>query len=89
MLGTLRAGEVWRGRLTNRRKDGTLILQACGITPIRDLSGRVSGFVAVSRDIMREVHKPLRAFLPKPYSMREIAAAIRTALDGGTGDPKP
>lgn len=41
----------------------------------------------VSEDRARQVGA--RAFLLKPYSMREIAAAIRTALDGGTGDPKP
>jgi PAS domain S-box-containing protein len=33
MWDTLRSGSAWRGRLTNRRKDGRLILQACSITP--------------------------------------------------------
>ncbi len=39
MWDTLRAGSTWRGRMTIRRKDGGLILQACSVTPIRDPSG--------------------------------------------------
>ncbi len=55
MWDTLRSGSTWKGRLTNRRKDGRLILQACSVTPFRDPSGSVSGYVAVNRDITREV----------------------------------
>jgi PAS domain S-box-containing protein len=60
MREALQAGKIWRGRLTNRRKDGTLILQACSITPIRDPSGNVSGYVSVRRDITREVQVEAR-----------------------------
>jgi PAS domain S-box-containing protein len=60
MWDTLRSGSTWRGRLTNRRKDGRLILQACCITPFRDPAGSVSGYVSVNRDITREVQVEAR-----------------------------
>ena len=60
MWDTLRSGSTWKGRLTNRRKDGRLILQACSIAPFRDPSGSVSGYVSVNRDITREVQVEAR-----------------------------
>ncbi len=52
---TLQEGKTWRGRFTNRRKDGELMLQDSRISPIPDLAGGTLGFVAVSRDVTREV----------------------------------
>ncbi len=60
MWDTLRSGSTWRGRLTNRRKDGRLILQASCVTPFRDKSGSISGYVSVNRDITREVQVEAR-----------------------------
>ncbi len=60
MWDTLRSGTTWKGRLTNRRKDGRLILQSCSITPFRDPSGGISGYVSVNRDITREVQVEAR-----------------------------
>jgi PAS domain S-box-containing protein len=52
---TLHEGKTWRGRFTNRRKDGALILQDSRISPIPDGAGGILGFVAVNRDVTREV----------------------------------
>jgi PAS domain S-box-containing protein len=51
---TILAGTVWRGRLINRRKDGTLYSEMTTISPIIDADGTISAFVAVKRDISRE-----------------------------------
>ncbi len=51
---TILTGEVWKGRLTNRRKDGTLFEEEASISPIRDEKGRIVNFVAVKRDVTRE-----------------------------------
>jgi PAS domain S-box-containing protein len=51
---TILTGEVWKGRLTNRRKDGTLFEEEASISPIRDEKGRIINFVAVKRDVTRE-----------------------------------
>jgi PAS domain S-box-containing protein len=48
---TIRRGEVWRGELVNRRKDGTLYTEEMGITPLRDENGQITHYVAVKQDI--------------------------------------
>lgn len=55
MWSTLASGRVWSGRLTNRRKDGTLFEEEATISPIRDEQGRITNYVAVKRDVTREV----------------------------------
>ncbi len=54
MWRALVAGEVWRGHLINRRKDGTLYEEDTSISPVRDGAGAVVSFVAVKRDVTRE-----------------------------------
>ncbi|MFW3615092.1 GGDEF domain-containing protein [Billgrantia antri] len=48
---TLRSGQVWRGELQNRKKNGDLYWEAETITPVRDDSGKIVRFVAVKEDI--------------------------------------
>jgi len=48
---TINGGQTWRGRMTNRRKDGTHFIQDATICPILDASGHVVNFVAVARDV--------------------------------------
>jgi len=55
LLQTLRSGEVWQGRLVNRRKDGSVYLEESTITPVRDQAGKIVNYVAVNRDVTREV----------------------------------
>lgn len=54
MWAELVAGRVWRGRMTNRRKDGTLYNEEVSISPMRDAQGKTVNFVAVKRDITRQ-----------------------------------
>jgi PAS domain S-box-containing protein len=56
MWTTLRAGRTWEGRFTNRRKDGRLFLEDATISPVREgADGRLIGYVAVKRDVTRQV----------------------------------
>lgn len=48
---TIIAGEVWRGELSNRSRDGRLIREAVSISPVRDETGGVRHFVALKEDI--------------------------------------
>ena len=57
---TVLAGKVWRGRLSNRRMDGRLYEQETAIAPIIDDNGQISSFVAINRDITREVELELQ-----------------------------
>jgi PAS domain S-box-containing protein len=47
-------GEVWSGRLINKKKDGTLYEEDATISPVRDAAGKVVNYVAVKRDITHE-----------------------------------
>jgi len=52
---TITAGRVWQGRFINRRKDGTLYIEDATITPVRDERGTIVNYVAVKRDVTREL----------------------------------
>ncbi|MCP4645084.1 MAG: PAS domain S-box protein [bacterium] len=52
---TLTRGETWTGRFVNRRKNGTLFTEDATISPLRSASGDVVSYVAVKRDVSREL----------------------------------
>ncbi|HPA52759.1 MAG TPA: EAL domain-containing protein [Thermoanaerobaculia bacterium] len=51
MWETILAGNVWRGELYNRRKDGTVYVEEQTITPVRTADGGIRHFVAVKQDV--------------------------------------
>lgn len=51
----LQDGRVWRGRLTNRRKDGRQYIADATVSPVLDADGNLINFVAVSRDVTSHV----------------------------------
>ena len=51
MWNTILAGEVWRGEVVNRRKDGSLYDEELTISPVKDESGVILRFVGVKHDI--------------------------------------
>ncbi|MFH1931093.1 MAG: PAS domain S-box protein, partial [Pseudomonadota bacterium] len=52
---TIISGKVWRGRLTNKKKDGTLYEEEATISPVNNTSGEIINFVAVKRDVTEEI----------------------------------
>ena len=54
LWNTLKSGEAWSGRFTNRAKDGRLFVEEATIAPIFDRSGKIANFVAVKRDVTQE-----------------------------------
>ena len=48
---TVAGGMTWKGRIVNKRKDGTLYSEDATISPVKDASGETVNFVAVKRDI--------------------------------------
>ncbi|TVR67982.1 MAG: PAS domain S-box protein [Gemmatimonadales bacterium] len=54
MWTLLARGRSWRGRLRNRRKDGTIYTQDTTITPVLDDSDEIRSYVAVGRDVSIE-----------------------------------
>jgi PAS domain S-box-containing protein len=48
---TILAGQVWRGEIINRRKDGTLYTEEETVTPVSDAKGEISHFIGIKQDI--------------------------------------
>lgn len=52
---TISAGQVWHGCFVNRKKDGSLYTEEATITPVRNRAGDIVNYVAVKRDVTREL----------------------------------
>jgi PAS domain S-box-containing protein len=48
---TISSGQVWRGEVTNRRKDGSLYPEEMTITPLRNADGTIARYIAIKQDI--------------------------------------
>ena len=51
MWNTIRSGKVWRGKLVERRKDGTLFVVEEIVTPLIDAAGNITHFIAIQHDL--------------------------------------
>lgn len=51
LWSTIKSGRGWHGELVNRRKDKSLYYEDLTITPVKDLNGRITHFVAIKQDI--------------------------------------
>jgi diguanylate cyclase (GGDEF)-like protein/PAS domain S-box-containing protein len=64
LWSTISSGEVWRGELVNRRKDGTTYTEEMTITPVTQHVGNTANryFVAIKQDITqrKEAEKQVR-----------------------------
>ncbi len=80
LWGTLERGEVWTGHFINQRKDGTQYEEEATISPVRGPAGRVVNYVAVKRDVTREMH------LEKQIRQSQKMEAIGTLAGGVAHD---
>jgi len=71
---TVLSGAVWRGTITNKRKDGTLYQEEMTITPVRSKGGKITHFVAVKQDITER----LRAEQELAYQLAFQRALLET-----------
>ncbi|MCB9076382.1 MAG: PAS domain S-box protein [Anaerolineaceae bacterium] len=82
---TILAGQVWQGRLINRRKFGEIYYEEMTIAPVFNPAGEVVNFVAIKRDITERVQAEearQREFrLLEQLANRPQSATIATALD--------
>ncbi len=52
---TIATGQVWHGRLVNKKKDGTLYTEEAIIGPVRDENDNIVNYVSLQRDVTREL----------------------------------
>jgi len=83
LWATIRAGHVWRGRLVNRRKDGSVYTEDETITPVTRANGELTHFIAVKQDVTeyQEVRAHLEARDDLFRLLLENALDIITILD--------
>ena len=55
----LRRGETWRGRITNRRRDGSDLVADAIIAPVRDEAGTIANYIAIESDMTEELVREL------------------------------
>ncbi|MCM3876120.1 MAG: EAL domain-containing protein [Thermoanaerobaculia bacterium] len=48
---TIVAGNVWRGELHNRRKDGTIYVEEQTVTPVKSADGEIRHFISIKQDV--------------------------------------
>ena len=61
LVRTVSGGEVWTGRLDDRRQDGSTFLADVTVTPVKDDTGNITNHIVSSREIthMAELEKQL------------------------------
>jgi PAS domain S-box-containing protein len=67
---TILSGKVWRGEITNRRKDGSLYSERQTITPVKNAQGEISHFISVKRDLTED--NKLQAQLLQAQKMESV-----------------
>ncbi|MFC2135262.1 PAS domain S-box protein [Bacteroidota bacterium] len=48
---TISSGEVWRGELINKRKNGSFYDEEITISPVKDVTGQISHYIGIKDDI--------------------------------------
>ena len=48
---TISNGNVWKGQVVNKKKNGVLFIMDTSISPVKDYNGTIINYVSVSRDI--------------------------------------
>ena len=56
LWATLKQGQVWKGILHNRCKDGSELIQSAIISPLRQADGGITHFVSVQEDVTEKIH---------------------------------
>lgn len=51
MWDTILRGDVWKGELVNKRKDGSTYYEEMTITPVKSKKGDITHFIAIKQDI--------------------------------------
>lgn len=66
---TITAGEVWRGELMNRRKNGELYIEEQTITPVTNGTGEITHFIAVKEDVTARKQLEMRLAYEASHDM--------------------
>lgn len=71
----IQSGQVWRGEIVNRRKDGTLYYEDETITPVHDASGVVTHYIAIKQDVSERKRTELALAIAEEQHRLALVAA--------------
>jgi len=54
MWDTIKTGKIWRGKIVNRKKDGSFYTEDLSINPIKNNKNEITHFVAIQIDITQQ-----------------------------------
>ncbi len=77
---TIMSGDVWRGQLYNRRKDGTLYWEKVSVSPVYDPDGKMTHFIAIREDVtaQKEAEAALHSFAERLQVLHELDGYLLT-----------
>jgi len=53
---TISAGNEWHGEWRNKKKNGELYWENVSVTPVRDINGKITNYLAIKQDITQRKH---------------------------------
>ena len=79
----LTEGQVWRGELCNRKRNGDLYWEHASIAPVKNAQGDITHFVAVKEDITerRRIEQSLRDSERRAKMAMDLALLVHWELD--------
>lgn len=80
---TILAGQVWRGELVNKKKDGSLYTEEETITPLIDSNGKITNFISIKQDITerKRAEKELQTFAQRQEKIAALGRSLASTLD--------
>ncbi|HPZ09209.1 MAG TPA: PAS domain S-box protein [Candidatus Eremiobacteraeota bacterium] len=75
LWNTIKTGKEWRGEFHNRKKNGELYWESASISPLRNLKGEITHFLAIKEDITER--KKMEDELRRAKEQAEVANRVK------------